>query len=64
MRSRTSATDEACRHLMQCAGATYSCKAFLAEDDMLSHFSKATLFSDAARAAFVAPDLSPISQQA
>lgn len=67
----TSSWVQAVRHFMHRAGATRSFDAFLDADDrllqsdiMLSHYTKATLFSDAARADFVTPDLSPIPQYA
>ena len=50
-------------HFMEKAGPASSFDAFLAQDDrlldagiMLSHYRKETLFSEAARAAFVLPD--------
>ena len=57
----------AVRHFMDRAAPCASFDAFLAQDDrpldtriMLTHYSKDALFSDAARAAFVAPDLQAI----
>lgn len=53
----------AVRHFMDFAGPTRSFEAFLAVDDrlldkdiMLTHYQRDTLFSDAARLAFVPPD--------
>ncbi|MEX0311623.1 MAG: hypothetical protein AB3N17_15410 [Tateyamaria sp.] len=57
----------AVQHFMDRAKPAASFDGFLAQDDrlldtgiMLTHYSKDTLFSDAARAAFVAPDLQAI----
>ncbi|WP_223274916.1 hypothetical protein [Tateyamaria sp. syn59] len=57
----------AVRYFMNKAAAARSFNSFIAQDDrlldtgiMLSHYRKDTLFSDAARAGFVAPDLQPI----
>ncbi|MBY5933673.1 hypothetical protein KUV51_11735 [Tateyamaria omphalii] len=57
----------AVQYFMDKAAAARSFDSFIAQDDrlldakvMLSHYRKDTLFSDAARASFVAPDLQPI----
>lgn len=57
----------AVRHFMDRAGSTDSADDFLSKSGalldagvMLTHYSKATLFSPAARSAFVEPDLDPI----
>ncbi|MEX0369911.1 MAG: hypothetical protein AB3N09_04715 [Tateyamaria sp.] len=57
----------AVQHFMDRASPAASFNGFLSQDDrlldtgiMLTHYSKDTLFSDAARAAFVAPDLQAI----
>ncbi|KIC49593.1 hypothetical protein [Tateyamaria sp. ANG-S1] len=57
----------AVQYFMDKAAAARSFNSFIAQDDrlldtgiMLSHYRKDTLFSDAARAGFVAPDLQPI----
>lgn len=57
----------AVRHFMELAGSTDSFDELAASDPrildqqiMLSHYTKELLFSDRARASFVAPDLEPI----
>lgn len=63
----TRAWVQAVRHFMVQAGETPSFDAFIARDDrlldgdiMLTHYRRETLFSDAARVAYVEPDLDPI----
>lgn len=63
----TRAWIQAVRHFMEHSEAADSADAFIARNPrlldsriMLSHYSAAVLFSDEARARFVAPDLSPI----
>jgi len=60
----------AVRHFMDRAGNTDSAEGFLSRSSvlldpsvMLSHYSKEVLYSPAARASFVEPDLDPIPQQ-
>ncbi len=67
----TTAWIQAVKHFMMRTPEATSFNAFLASDDrlldteiMLTHYRKETLFSEAARAAFVAPDRQPIPQYA
>jgi len=59
----------AVRHFMDRAGSTASADEFLSKSGplldanvMLTHYSRETLFSPAARTSFVEPDLDPIPQ--
>ncbi|MEM7525396.1 MAG: hypothetical protein AAF360_16915 [Pseudomonadota bacterium] len=58
---------QAVRHFMERAGAAASFDVFIGADDrlldtgvMLTHYDRATLFSDRARAEFVEPDIQAI----
>jgi hypothetical protein len=60
----------AVRHFMDRAGSTDSADDFLSRSSvlhdpnvMLTHYSKAVLYSPAARASFIEPDMDPIPQQ-